>query len=99
MHSACDMVQCMGHIQIRNVPEDVHRTLKARAAKEGLSLSEYLRREVLDFAQRPTLAEVTERIRSRPMIRSEISAAELIREAREERERELDDRLGRIARR
>ena len=93
------MVQCMGHIQIRNVPEDVHRTLKARAAKEGLSLSEYLRREVLDFAQRPTLAEVTERIRSRPMVRSEIPAADLIREAREERERELDDRLGRIARR
>jgi plasmid stability protein len=93
------MVQCMGHIQIRNVPDDVHRTLKARAAKEGVSLSEYLRREVLDFAQRPTLAEVTERIRSRPMIRSEIPAAELIREAREERERELDDRLGRIARR
>jgi antitoxin FitA len=93
------MVQCMGHIQIRNVPEDVHRTLKARAAKEGLSLSEYLRREVLDFAQRPTLAEVTERIRSRPMVTSEIPAADLIREAREERERELDDRLGRIARR
>ena len=89
----------MGHIQIRNVPEDVHRTLKARAAEEGLSLSEYLRREVLDFAQRPALAEVTERIRSRPMVRSEIPAADLIREAREERERELDDRLGRIARR
>jgi len=32
----------MGHIQIRNVPEDIHRTLKSRAAKEGLSLSEYL---------------------------------------------------------
>ena len=99
MHNACVMVQCMGHIQIRNVPEDVHRTLKARAAREGLSLSEYLRREVLDFAQRPTLAEVTERIRSRPMVRSEIPAADLIREAREEREHELDDRLGRIARR
>lgn len=89
----------MGHIQIRNVPEDVHRTLKARAAKEGMSLSEYLLREVVDLAERPTLAEMTERIRSRPMIRSNVAAADLIREAREERERELDVRLGRVPRR
>ena len=99
MHSACDMVLCMGHIQIRNVPEDLHRTLKAKAAKEGMSLSEYLLREVVDLAARPTLAEMTERIRSRPMIRSKVPAAELIREAREERERELDVRLGRVPRR
>ena len=93
------MVLCMGHIQIRNVPEDLHRTLKAKAAKEGMSLSEYLLREVVDLAARPTLAEMTERIRSRPMIRSKVPAAELIREAREERERELDVRLGRVPRR
>ena len=89
----------MGHIQIRNVPDDLHRTLKARAAKEGMSLSEYLLREVVDLAARPTLAEMTERIRSRPMIRSKVAAAELIREARDERERELDVRLGRVSRR
>jgi len=90
----------MGHIQIRNVPEDVHRTLKARAAKEGMSLSEYLRREVLDNAARPTLAELTARIRSRPMVRMDVPAADLIREGREERDRQLDDaRHGRVPRR
>jgi plasmid stability protein len=87
------MVLCMGHIQIRNVPEDVHRTLKARAAKEGMSLSEYLLRDVVELAQRPTLDEVLERIRSRPMIDSDFSAADALREAREERERELDARM------
>jgi plasmid stability protein len=86
------MVQCMGHIQIRNVPDDVHRTLKARAAKAGMSLSEYLLRDVVDIAQRPTLEEMVERIRNRPMVRSRVSSAELIRESREERERELGGR-------
>jgi plasmid stability protein len=87
------MVQCMGHIQIRNVPEDVHRTLKARAAKEGLSLSEYLLRAAVDLAERPTMAEMIERIRSRPQVRTTFSSAELIRAEREERDRELIDRL------
>ena len=87
------MVQRMSHIQIRNVPEDVHRTLKARAAKEGLSLSEYLLREAVDLAERPTMAEMIERIRSRPRVRTKFDSAELIREGREERDRRLVDRL------
>ena len=87
------MVKRMGHIQIRNVPEDVHRKLKARAAHEGMSLSEYLLRDVVELASRPTLEEMVERVRSRPLARTKVSAAELIREAREERGRELDDRL------
>jgi plasmid stability protein len=90
------MVERMGHIQIRNVPDDVHRRLKERAAKEGMSLSEYLLQEVVENAARPTLAEMTARIRSRPMIRSKVSGADLVREAREERDRELDARLGRL---
>ena len=90
MHSACDMVECMGHIQISNVPEDVHRTLKARAAKAGMSLSEYLLRGLEEDASRPTLREMTERIRSRPMVDlGEISTAEIIREEREARDRHL----------
>ena len=88
-----DMVECMGHIQIRNVPEDLHRTLKARTAREGMSLSEYLLRDVVEFASRPTLEEMVERVRSRPLVRAKVSAAELICEAREERDRELHDRL------
>ena len=92
MHYACDMVLCMGHIQIRNVPEDVHRTLKARAATKGMSLSEYLLAEVTELAEHPSLEEFVARVRRRPMIHSEVSSAELIREARDERERQLDAR-------
>lgn len=55
----------MGLIQIRNVPEDVHRTLKVRAATEGTSLSEYLLREVTRVARAPTPHELDARIRAR----------------------------------
>ena len=86
------MVQSMGHIQIRNVPDDIHRTLKARAAKEGMSLTEYLMREVVDLAQRPTVAEVTQRIRKRSRVNLGVPVADLIREEREARERHLAGR-------
>lgn len=55
----------MGMIQIRDVPEDVHRTLKARAAAQGTSLSGYILREVTRVARTPTPEELDERIRSR----------------------------------
>jgi plasmid stability protein len=55
----------MGLIQIRNVPNDVHRTLKVRAASEGTSLSEYVLREVTRVARSPTPAELDARIRAR----------------------------------
>jgi plasmid stability protein len=55
----------MGLIQIRDVPEDVHRTLKARAAAQGTSLSEYVLREVTRAARTPTPEELDERIRLR----------------------------------
>jgi plasmid stability protein len=55
----------MGLIQIRDVPEDVHRILKARAAAQGTSLSDYLLREVVRVARTPTPEELDERIRSR----------------------------------
>ena len=92
MHIACDTVRRMAHIQIRHVPEDVHRTLKARAAKHGLSLSEYLRAQVTELARLPTLEEHAARIRKRPRVRGGFSGTELVREAREDRERELADR-------
>jgi antitoxin FitA len=86
------MVQRMGHIQIRNVPEDVHRTLKVRAAKAGMSLSEYLLRGIVEDASRPTLQEMTERIRSRPPADlGGVSTAEIIREEREARDQHLAD--------
>ena len=51
-------------IQIRNVPEDIHRTLEIRAAEAGMSLSEYLLRELRALAGRGTFQEVLERIES-----------------------------------
>ena len=89
MHSACDTVDDMVHIQIRNVPDDVHRTLKARAAKEGMSLSEYLLRDIADRARHPTIAEISERISRREPVRGEFSAADVIREEREARDRHV----------
>jgi plasmid stability protein len=49
-------------IQIRNVPNDLHRKLKVRAAERGTSLSEFLLAEVEEIADRPTLAELMERL-------------------------------------
>jgi hypothetical protein len=43
-------------IQLRNVPDALHRTLKARAAMTGMSLSDYLLAEIREIAERPTLA-------------------------------------------
>ncbi len=51
-------------IQIRNVPDDLHRTLKARAAGAGMSLSDFLLSEIEQIAEKPTLREMMERLRS-----------------------------------
>ena len=55
-------------IQIRNVPDDLHRTLKVRAAKAGMTLSDYLLSEIERVAEKPTLAEMMERLRSRELV-------------------------------
>lgn len=54
-----------GAIQIRNVPEDIHRTLRARAAAAGLSLSDYLLVEVVRIAERPLVVDVLARASAR----------------------------------
>jgi hypothetical protein len=69
-------------IQIRNVPEGVHRTLKARAAREGLSLSDFIKRELERTADRPTMQEWLDRGQQAKPISSKRSAAQLIRELR-----------------
>jgi plasmid stability protein len=62
-------------IQIRNVPDTLHRRLKARAALEGKSLSDYLLGEVRELAERPTVEEIRARLASRsPVIPSMESA-------------------------
>ena len=49
-------------IQIRNVPDELHRKLKVRAAERGMTLSDYLLAEVEEIADRPTLSELMERL-------------------------------------
>ena len=73
----------MSNIQIRNVPEDLHRTLKSKAAIEGSSLSEFLLAELEQIARRPTHRELRERLRRREPVRLSPTAAEAIREVRE----------------
>lgn len=90
MRRACKHAACMGNVQIRNVPDDVHRTLKARAAREGQSLSEYLLRELEAIAEKPTMEELIERMRALERLSSDVSAVEVVRAGREERERELE---------
>jgi plasmid stability protein len=70
-------------IQIRNVPDDVHRSAKARAALEGLSLSEFALRALHDAVARPTLAEIGARIAALPSVELHPSAAALVREERD----------------
>ena len=69
-------------IQIRHVPDDVHKELKARAAKAGMSLSEFLLREVARVAQKPSLEEVLERIRQRGPVGEPFDSAAAVREIR-----------------
>jgi antitoxin FitA len=52
-------------IQVRNVPDAVHRTLKVRAAATGTSLSDYIKRELTRAAEQATLEEIDERIQAR----------------------------------
>lgn len=74
-------------IQIRNVPDDVHRRLKIRAAEEGQSLSDYLLSEVAHFAAMPSMAELRERVMCQDRV--DVSPEEIVRaihEGREERD-------------
>jgi plasmid stability protein len=75
----------MKMIQIRNVPDELHRRLKARAALEGTSLSEYLRAQMQAIAERPSPAELKQRLASRGRVLSKESAAAAVRAEREAR--------------
>jgi plasmid stability protein len=72
-------------IQLRNVPDALHRGLKARAAMAGMSLSDYLLAEIREIAERPTLLELRERLHRRKPVRAELDSARLLREEREAR--------------
>ena len=86
MFSTCEYRFRMSKmIQLRNVPDALHRKLKARAALEGLSLSDFLTREARKIAERPSLAEMRERLAGRPVLDISPSPTAVIREERDRR--------------
>lgn len=72
-------------IQLRHVPDALHRKLKARAAMEGLSLSGYVLRQIREVAERPTMQEMLERLARRTPVRVSMPPAEVIRQERDSR--------------
>ena len=70
-------------IQLRNVPDDLHRVLKSRAALAGKSLSDYLIAELRRHAEYPTVEELRKRFRARTGFRPTVPPAQLIREERD----------------
>ncbi|MDE0057026.1 MAG: hypothetical protein OXI22_08650 [Defluviicoccus sp.] len=70
-------------IQIRNVPDNVHRTLKARAALAGMSLSDFLLAEISEVAARSTVDELRRRIARRGAVTPSVPPAEAVRRERE----------------
>ena len=72
-------------IQLRNVPDVLHRTLKARAAMAGMSLADYLLMEIREIAERPTLVELRERLHRREPVSVDLNTARLVRKEREAR--------------
>jgi antitoxin FitA len=72
-------------IQVRDVPDRVHGTLKSRAAREGMSLSDFIRRELERAAERPTMQEWLECTGQAKPVPARRTAAQVIRELRDER--------------
>ena len=72
-------------LQIRNLPDEVHRRLKSRAALAGMSMSDYVLREIERMLSRPTRDEVFARIAELPPIDLNPPPAEVLREERERR--------------
>jgi plasmid stability protein len=75
-------------IQLRHVPDDLHRKLKSRAAMEGMSLSDYLIREIRHIAEKPTMSEMMERLARLKPVHMKTSPVEILRELRDGRDRD-----------
>ena len=72
----------MKMIQVRNVPDEIHRELKVRAARQGVSLSDYVLELARRDVSRPTMQEWLARIDARPLIESDVSVEDIVRESR-----------------
>jgi antitoxin FitA len=78
------IIRRVPNVQVRGVPDDVHRRLKSQAALAGQSLNEYLLARMSDIARVPTVPELSQRIRERPPYTGPSSAA-VIRQERDRR--------------
>lgn len=86
MFSTCSYAASMSKmVQVRHVPESLHRKLKARAALEGMSLSDYLLKEIARIAERPTVTELRERLAERSPVVTRVAPAEAVRVERDRR--------------
>lgn len=72
-------------IQLRDVPDTLHRRLKARAALEGVSLSAYIVAEVRRAVERPSVSEIRQRLAGRTPVTTTVSPAEAVRAERDAR--------------
>ena len=71
--------------QLRDVPDDLHRVLKARAASAGKSLSDYLIAQIRRHAEYPTVEELRQRLQARTQVHPTVPPAQMIREERDRR--------------
>ena len=86
MWCACLYAEDMSKmIQVRDVPEQVHSILKARAAHDGMSLSDFIKRELERVVERPTMREWLARTAQARPIAAKRSAAQVVRELRDSR--------------
>ena len=84
MLTACEHAHRMSKmVQIRNVPDALHRKLKSRAADSGQTLSDFLLAELQRLAARPTRDEMLTRVHGRKRVTLKTPAAVVIREERE----------------
>lgn len=72
-------------VQIRNVPDEVHKELRLRAVRAGLTLSDFLLREVVRVAERPSLDDVLKRVATRKPLLPKVDSAALLRRERTSR--------------
>jgi antitoxin FitA len=86
MCSTCKyLIHMAKMIQLRHVPDSLHRQLRIRATRAGMSLSDYLIREVRKIAERPTLDEIKARLAAMGVVQLKTSPTAIIREERDRR--------------
>jgi antitoxin FitA len=73
------------HIQIRNVPADLHRKLKMRAAEKDMTITDFLKRLIESELSKPTLAEMAERLKQLPPVSTTDEIIGIIRKERDSR--------------